>query len=123
MRKAENTAERVAEALAADSEFVKCMARPLAADEETVTAVACLIAVEVGDVERGYALLYERREALREVLGDYGERVEELSPPAALEVVEVEAGDLGDVGDAGWDELDLNAFEEAVEAFEAEGEV
>jgi hypothetical protein len=76
-----NTSRQVAASLAPDSEFVQLTAAPLAEDEETALAIQEAISVSLEDVMDGYRLLYDRRAALKEVVGEYEKEISSLPPP------------------------------------------
>jgi hypothetical protein len=113
-----NTSEQVAASLAPDSEFVQLTAAPLAENEETAWAIQEAISVSLKDVTDGYRLLYDRRDALKEVVGKYEVEISKLpSPDVGLENGYTEEKDL-----AGGDTVEEEAVAEEVVAREVVAE-
>ncbi len=80
----DNTVDQIAHSLGPDSAFVQLTSSPLAGDEESAVAIQCAISVTASDVEDCYALLYERKESLGAVMGDYAGKLDILPIPKLL---------------------------------------
>lgn len=119
-----NTPDQIAASLGPDSEFVQWTASPLVEDEESAAKIPFLISVDVNDVENGYGLLYERRERLAALMGEYGVKVDSLPAPEALLTSprDGEGGRVGSLGEVGapmgGEEEDWDVYEEPVQALQ-----
>lgn len=88
----QNKASDVANSLGRDAPLV-CTIAELAGEDEYSTAALCdMISVSSEDVEHCYSLLYERREHLAGLMGEYAGNVAKLPvpgvPPPPVEVEE-----------------------------------
>ena len=101
-----NTAEQVASSLGPDSAFIQWMASPLAEDDESAAEIANLISVDVSDLWSGYALLYERRDQLSALVGQYATDFANLPSP------EYSSGDQNELDVVEEAEEDLDVYEE-----------
>jgi hypothetical protein len=79
-----NAVEDVADSLGPDSPFVQLVSSPLASDEDSAVAIQYAISVTASNVEDGYALLYERKEKLGVLMGEYAGNLDNLRIPASL---------------------------------------
>ena len=84
-----NTAEQIAASLSSESEFVRSMASPLAEDDGSVASIARILGIDTSDVDRGYRILFERRDQLAGLTGNYSDRVANL-PESVSQVVDQE---------------------------------
>ncbi len=101
------TADQIAESLGEDTGFIKTMAEPLAEDDESAVIIRKMISITNKDVEEGYKLLFDSREALEEVVGKYADVLSTLPLPDATQKTE-EPGDLHEVDQT----EDLDRFED-----------
>ena len=79
-----NTVEQIADSLGPDSAFVQLVSAPLAGDKNSAAAIQYAISVTIVDAEDGYALLYERKEQLRPLVGQYAGYLDNLPRPEPL---------------------------------------
>jgi hypothetical protein len=79
-----NTVEQIADSLGLDSAFVQLVSAPLAGDEDSAVAIQYAISVTISDIEDGYALLYERKEKLGALMGQYAGSLDLLPIPVSL---------------------------------------
>lgn len=103
---AENTAERVAEALGPESGFVRALVDETNVfdSEEGKSVVRGVIGVGVEDVRVCYGILYERKEELVGLVGEFADGVRRLPEPESMAL-------HGEEEAVGVEEEDLDVFE------------
>ena len=79
--KEDHTVEKIAEALGPESDFIQELVASWGVDEATAAEIQYIISVVPEDVEEAYGLLYERRDQLGELVGQYAVVLVDLPKP------------------------------------------
>lgn len=105
-----NTPDRIASAMKVDVHLIEAMAGPQVHYNSVVRVrLAEALRVRPEDVVKGYGILFEQREGLREFVGEYVKELKALPEPSELGRVEVHQF----VPETGWDP---NVAEDAEQA-------
>lgn len=96
-----NTTDRIASAMKVDLSLIEAMAGPQV-HYNPVVKLRLMEALRVGaeDVKKGYAILYEHREGLKEFVGEYADRLDVLPSPDNVDKIDVPKV----MGNMGWKE-------------------